>query len=331
MRQFWDKGLRLAVVVVSLAGVAACGNRIVQGYPPLAGSWPDPPPPPLPAAASPVVPSVPLDPPATIAADPEAQRFNALRHLVSAGLISPDEAERRRTANLGALLPYSAPPPAAGLARMAPLQDIADQIARLSVRPDSIASETAAERGFLMEGLLPLEPKARTAPARIDAGALKMGRDRVDTLAQLGLVTLDERKGELAAIDQGEHVLASTPPPALPPPLKTKRPVRRRPVGSDGGAKPGDVPGGAIPPSGNGPVGVHLLSMASDRLTDKAVAALQKEFPELQPLQFKAVKTVIPDLGTTFRLVAGPMPPADAEKLCVALRAKGQSCVVAGF
>ena len=135
---------------------------------------------------------------------------------------------------------------------------------------------------------------------------------------------------ELAAIEQGERVLAKAPPP--PPPPAKKKPTRRKPpVGSEGGAKPGDVPGGAIPPKGGGPVGVHLLSMASDAMTAKAVDALKKEYPELAPLEFKAVKTEIPDLGTTYRLLAGPMPKDEAEKLCVALRAKAQSCVVAGY
>ncbi len=331
MQQFGMRGLRVAVVLTSLTGLAACGTDAdVRGYPPQAESWPAAPPPPA-VATAPAVPAVPLAPPSAIAADPEAQRFHALRRLVEAGLATPEEAEGRRTANLGALLPYSAPPPAAGLARPAPLQDVADQIARLSVRPAAIAAETAAERDFLMESLLPQSPKDRAVPARVDPVALKTGRDRVDTLARLGLVSLDERMRELSAIGQDEQVLANTPPPPPPPPPKKKKPLRKRPVGADGGAKPGDVPGGAIPPNGKGPVGVHLLSMASDSLTAKAVDALKKEYPELAPLEFKAVKTVIPDLGTTYRLLAGPMPPADAEQLCVALRAKGQSCAVSGY
>lgn len=328
MRQFWRYGWRRMAVLAMVAGLAACGEGGVRGYPPSPESWPTSPQMAV-VAPPPATPRIPLDPPSAIAADPEAQRFHALRRLVEAGLAAPEEADGRRTANLGSLLPYSAPPPAEGLARPAPLQSIADQIARLSVRPNSIASETAAERGFLMESLLPLEPKARAVPARTDAGALRLGRDRVDTLARLGLVSGDERMRELAAIGQGEEVLAKTPPPPPPPaPPKKKKPTRKK---ADTGLKPGDVPGGAIPPSGKGPMGVHLLSMASDSLTGKAVDALKKEYPELAALEFKAVKTEIPDLGTTYRLLAGPLLQAEAEKLCVALRAKAQSCVVAGY
>ncbi|TAN65958.1 MAG: SPOR domain-containing protein [Magnetospirillum sp.] len=277
----------------------------------------------------PSVPQVPLGIPSAIAGDPEAQRFLALRRLVEAGLAAADDAESRRTANLGALLPYSAPPPAAGLARPAPVQNIADQIARLSVRPAAIASETEAERGFLMESLLPLEPNARAPQARIAPDALKAGHDRVDTLARLGLVNADERMRELAAIGQGEQALANAPPPPPPPPPPKKKRPKKKPV--EGGLKPGDVPGGVIPPSGKGPVGLHLLSMASDSMTAKAVDALKKEYPELAPLEFKAVKTDIPDLGTTYRLLAGPVPANEAGPLCVALRAKGQSCAVASY
>ena len=323
------RDLRLAMLLVVAACLPGCGSSDVKGYPPLAASWPAPPPPPVVEAPS-VIPQVPLDPPAAIASDPEALRFHALRRLKDTGLAAADDATARRTANLGALLPYSAPAPAAGLARPAPLQDIADQLARLVSRPAAIAGETEAQRGFLMENLLPLEPRARALPARIDPAALKLGRDRVDTLARVGLVSPEERMMELAAIEQGEQVLAKTPPP--PPAPAKKKPTRKKPpVGSQGGAKPGDEPGGAIPLKGAGPVGVHLLSMASDSMTAKAVDALKKEYPELAALEFKAVKTEIPDLGTTYRLLAGPLPRDEAEKLCIALRAKAQSCAVAGY
>jgi hypothetical protein len=322
------RDLRLAMMLVAVVCLPGCGSREVKGYLPPTQSWPTPEPQQVVAPPA-AIPQIPLDIPAAIATDPEAQRFHALRRLVETGLAAADDALARRTENLGSLLPYSAPPPAAGLARPAPLQNIADQLARLATRPPEIAEETSAQRGFLMENLLPREPRSRALPARIDAPALKMGRDRVDTLTRLGLVTPEERMTELAAIGQNEQVLAKAPPP--PPPAKKKPTRKKPPVGSGGGAKPGDVPGGAIPPKGAGPVGVHLLSMASDTMTAKAVDALKKEYPELAALEFKAVKTEIPDLGTTYRLLAGPMPKDEAEKLCVALRAKAQSCAVASY
>jgi hypothetical protein len=323
------KGVAGLVAVLALAG---CTQNVVWGLAPPAESWPTPPEPPPPAAQI-RIPKVALDPPATIVADPEAQRFHALRKMAQAGLVTPQEVEDRRAANLGALLPYSAPPPAAGLGRPAPLQDLVDRLARLSALNPRPGSEQAAQRDVMLDGILPANPRARALPARLDADALKLGRERVDALARTGLVNADERMRELATINQAERELANRPPPPPPPVKKPVKKKKKAPVGSDGGAKPGDVPGGAIPPKakGDAQLGVHLLSMASDSLTDKAVDALKKEFPELAPLSFKAVKTDIPDLGTTYRLLAGPMSRAEADSLCTQLRAKAQSCAVADY
>ncbi|EME68448.1 hypothetical protein H261_18350 [Paramagnetospirillum caucaseum] len=278
-------------------------------------------------------PDVRLNVPSVIAADPEAQRFLLLRQLAEAGLVSPEEAGTRRNANLGALLPYSAPPPAAGLGRTVALRDIADRLSRLSVPAANMPpSVRQAERDFLMDSLLPAEPGLRTPPARLDGTALATGRRRAEDLARLGLVEHDEFQREMAAILIAERALANAPPP--PPPPK-KKPVRKKPAIPDGGVpgatRPGDIPGGTQPFNPKGTLGLHLLSMASPTMTDKAVEALKKEYPELAALEFKAVKTDIPDLGTTYRLMAGPLSGAEAETLCQALRGKGQSCAISNF
>lgn len=322
--------LQYMTVLISLASLTACTGHDVVGHPPPAGSWPSPAQPQA-MIQLPAPPPIPLNTPSALDNDPEAQRFHALHRLVEEGVVRPDEADARRTTNLGALLPYSAPAPAAGLARAAPLQDMVDKLAALSVVP---GSSPAGERSFLLEGILPQDPKIRAVPVRTDAQALNLGRDRVDRLANSGLVSPDERQRELFSIEQGLKNLFNAPPPPPPPaaPPKKKKPIKKRaPVGSAGGAKPGDEPGGAIPPSGKGPMGLHLLSMASDSLTDKAVDAMKREYPELSALTFKAVKTEIPDLGTTYRLLAGPMNAAEADQMCKSLRTKGQSCAVAGY
>lgn len=319
----------VAALLAASVGLAGCGG--IVGVPPPAESWPSPP---QEVAREAVrYPEVRLDVPAVIAADPEAQRFLLLRQLVEAGLVAPEEAGTRRNANIGALLPYSAPPPASGLGRPAALRDIADRLSRLSVPADGMpASVRQAERDFLMDTLLPAEPTLRTPPARIDSGALATGRRRVEDLARLGLVGHDEHQREMAAILIAERALANAPPPPPPPP---KKKPRKKPAVPDGGVsgatKPGDIPGGTQPFNPKGTLGLHLLSMASPTTTDKAVEALKKEYPELAALEFKAVKTDIPDLGTTYRLMAGPLSGADAETLCRALRGKGQSCAIANF
>jgi hypothetical protein len=318
----------MALLAVSL-GLNGCGG--VVGVPPPAESWPSPP---QEMVRDPIsYPEVRLNVPSVIAADPEAQRFLLLRQLVEAGLVTPEEAGTRRNANLGALLPYSAPPPSAGLGRNVALRDIADRLSRLSVPAANMPpSVRQAERDFLMDTLLPAEPTTRTPPARKDSAALTIGRRRAEDLARLGLVEHDEFQREMATIIAAERELANAPPPPPPPP---KKKPKKKPAIPDGGvpgaSKPGDIPGGTLPFNPKGILGLHLLSMASPTTTEKAVDAMKKEFPELAPLEFKAVKTDIPDLGTTYRLIAGPLSGADAETLCRTLRGKGQSCAISNF
>jgi hypothetical protein len=327
---------RLALLLTALAGGAGCGDGQkrasdgIVGVPPPADSWPAPP---AETMAEPIrYPQVRLEVPTVLAADPEAQRFLLLRQLVEAGLVSPEEAGNRRAANLGALLPYSAPPPANGLGRSVGLRDMADTLARLSVpQAGAPASVRQAERDFLLDTLLPAAPSQYAPPARVDGGALGLGRRRVDDLARLGLVSADERDREMGAIVEKEKELAAAPPPPPPPPAKKKPPRRKTAGPMPPVSKPGDVPGGTQPVNPKGTLGLHLLSMASPTTTDKAVDALKKEYPELAHLEFKAVKTDIPDLGTTYRLMAGPLSGADAENLCRALRGKGQSCAIANY
>lgn len=257
---------------------------------------------------------------AELARDPELRRFVILSRLVDEGLAGPDDADRRRVANLGALLPFSAAPPAAGLERPLPSEDeLLQRMGELVRGSTGIALARSAERGFLLEELLPLRHKAKAPPVRTDPEALRLGRSRIDRLAAAQLVSPAEREQELAAIARAEEAIASQPvPPPAPPPAK---PVKKK--------KTSVVPGLDAP--GSGPAGVHLLSMASAALEDRAWAGLKQQHAELAALEHKVVKTVIPDLGTTYRLLAGPLPPPEAELLCRTLRTKGQSCSVAKY
>lgn len=315
--------------VAALLALPGCVDTF-RNQPPPPGSWPAPPAAVPAPPTSPPPPAFTLDIPVGIAGDPEAERFQALRGLVDAGIVAPTEAEPRRAANLGALMPFDQPPPAAGLNQSLPLAELTSRVAQLSgaaARPNQ-----AAERDLLLDRLLPLQPRLRAAPARRDADSVRLGRARIETLAGAGLVSPDEKDREIKAIELVEQGLASAPPPSLlPQPPRKKKTHRAKPAPAETGQKVGDIPGGAIPASGKGPVGVHLLSMASPTTTDKAVEALKKENPELASLSFKALKTVIPDLGTTYRLLAGPLAPAEAETLCRTLRTRGQSCAVSGF
>ncbi|MFD2233953.1 SPOR domain-containing protein, partial [Phaeospirillum tilakii] len=312
--------------------------------------------PPAAAPAAAAAPTLTLDIPPGLAADPAAQRFAALRALAEAGAVGADDAETRRNANLGALLPYDQPPPAAGLDQPAPVAEMAARLAQLAGQPGGIG-----ERDLLLDRLLPAAPRQRALPPPRDPAALQRDRDRTGTLSGLGLISPEEAAREraaIAAIEQSQPTRLTPPAapaaqPAHAKPAHAKpahaKPAHARPAGDKPArakaapvppavtaeaaaeAKPAEAPGGAIPAGGKGPVGVHLLSMASPSTTDMAVAALKRDNPELAALTFKAVKTVIPDLGTTYRLLAGPIAPAEAESLCRTLRTRGQSCVVSDF
>ena len=346
-------GLGAAILMLALAG---CSESF-RNLPPPRGAWPAPPPPPAATPGAPAAPTLTLDIPPGLAADPAAQRFAALRALAEAGAVGADDAEARRTANLGALLPYDQPPPAAGLDQPAPVTEMAARLAQLG-GPNG----GGGEREMLLDRLLPAAPRQRALPPPRDPAALQRDRERTGTLSGLGLISPEEAGREqaaIAAIEQSQPTRLTPPAappakaaPAKPPhpkpaharPAQAKPPRARTapapaaapaaPVATEAAAaetKPAEAPGGAIPAGGKGPVGVHLLSMASPSTTDMAVAALKRDNPELAALTFKAVKTVIPDLGTTYRLLAGPIAPAEAESLCRTLRTRGQSCAVSDF
>ncbi|MGE5504958.1 MAG: SPOR domain-containing protein [Actinomycetota bacterium] len=243
--------------------------------------------------------------------DTEAQRFLVLARLFDDGLVTPEDMQARRSANLGALLPFSTPPPAAGLERaIPPVPQLVQRLAQLA-RGSGPTNARASERAYLLDQLLPRQPRQLAPPVRTDTEALRLGKARVERLANAGLVTPDERARELDAISRGEQLIAATP---LPPPKPKPK------------AKP--KPKTELDQFGAGPVSIHLLSMAAPKFGDMAWQTLSTEYPALAPLEHRVVETKIPDLGTTYRLLAGPLPTKDAIEICKPIREKGQSCAL---
>jgi hypothetical protein len=280
-----------------------------------------------------------------LAGDPMAQRFLALKQLAGRGLVPVQDAAERKEANLGALLPLSAPqPPAAGLERpLPPLSEIVDRFNGLYTGAGrGNAATRAAEQGFLLESLLPKAPPRRQAYAPPDIASARKLQDRLGRLDDAGLITPDERAKESAAIDQLiaggtlPEVLAPPPPPEPPKPKKKVGKGRgNRMVGGVSGrfevipSPPGVEP----PPLGKnkGPAGMHLLSMGSASHGDKAWEALQKENPELANLGHTVSRADLGDLGVTYRLIAGPLDATQAASVCGILKARGQSCTPTPF
>lgn len=104
-------------------------------------------------------------------AGPEAsiiRRFKTLQRLLDEGLITKDEFDQRRSANLGALLPYVVVPPAANLDLPAPApSEVIDRMKALVAQYQSHnISATQAQTERLMTSMPCCPGSMRGAPTR---------------------------------------------------------------------------------------------------------------------------------------------------------------------
>lgn len=289
---------------------------------------------PLPVEAAPVTAMTPAQARQALAADPLARRFLLLRRLQDEGLVPEAEVAPRRTANLGALLPLTTIPPAVGLeARLPPDEEVVGRFRELG-RKGGLPSVQASERGFLLDRILPLEPVARAPLSPHDVAMAREVQKRLDRLEAAGLISPEEKAVENGALERliASGTLAPVLAEAKPEPPAKPKPARRLPPGGPAGLRSHlDVPILPPPMDPKQDGGVHLLSMASPTMADKAWDALKKEHPELAQLSHKALKANLGELGTTWRLVAGPLGPREAEMLCATLRTRGQACMSTVF
>ena len=278
---------------------------------------------------------------ALLANDPIASRFLVLRRLAEDHLITPEAAQSRMDSNKGALLPLTElMPPAIGLDRpLPPLDAIVERVRALSSGQGKGTDATrAAEGNTLLDAILPAMPAKRMPLSPPDNTAARALADRLERLDQVGLITPDEHAREQRAVDEliasgrlPEVWMPPAPPPPPPPPAKPTKAKPHR------GFQPEFVPNPAgseapkLPPGTKEAGGIHLLSMAAGNRGEQAWTTLVKEYPELAPLKYKVVKADLGDLGVTYRLIAGPLDAAEAERLCGALRGKGQSCMPTPF
>lgn len=290
---------------------------------------------------------------ALLAGDPAALRFLAIRRLAETGLIPPTDAGERIQANLAALLPLTtAQPPAAGLfaPAMAP-SEMEGIIRDLWNQP-----HTQAQREFLIDNMLPKQPKQRQPLFIPDKESGRRALARLDRLYQSGLISRSQKDEELAALNAlldgntlPDSLLAQAPPEPVKP-VAPKKPGRGSGTGSGAGsAKPmerlqGGVTGElkvipspmeinapALPVGFTGQAGIHLLSMGSASHAEQAWKSLTTEHPQLAALTYKVVRVDLGELGVTHRLIAGPLSPANAAEICAALKPKGQTCQPTAF
>lgn len=251
-------------------------------------------------------------------------RFATLRQLLDNGLITPEEHETRRQANLGALLPYSAPPPAIGLERPAPS---ADQVGeRLQALARSLASgavsaqDYSKERHRILDALVPTAPTGRGAapPPPTSPGQAAAALDRLGRLTDAGLVQHEEAERERAvigrALQNGVPGMAGTPAASSQPTgLLPSQPA---------------APAPAAMMTAGPAAAVHLASFGSEDAARKAWDQFQQRYGDLlRGLRPTVSRADLGRKGTFWRLLGGPLPdlPA-AENLCRNLKRAGQYC-----
>jgi hypothetical protein len=246
-------------------------------------------------------------------------RFRIMRSLRDEGLITGEEYATRRQANLGALLPLTSPPPAAGLDRPVPSNEqVAGRLRAigraLEMRAMTV-SQHAAERGIILDALMASAPVAVANPGQPPKGLMEAADAvrRLEALQAEGLVSSDEHARERVAI---ERALQATPSP--------KAAVQT----SDAGGT-ADKTAGALSAKGKGPQpAVHLASYKSREAADRGWTELKRTHKDLLSTLSADITSInLGPKGTFYRLNAGPLVDRNvAADLCGKLKRRRQYC-----
>lgn len=255
-------------------------------------------------------------------------RFVTLHRLLEERLITEDEFKQRRSANMAALLPLTMRSQSVGLDRPSPPSEQVVQrlqaLARAFETRTITAGEHAIERGMILDGLLPGQPKQLANPLPPPGGMMELAATagRLERLRQAGLITDAEMKAERAKLDQVAQMQAASSPMAK----------SAQPPAPESAAKPpvkmsGTTTGGSAAALGGKP-GVHLASMKSQADAEKAWRELKAKYPsQLGKLSVQINRANVPGKGTYYRVQAGPLASQSAaEALCRALKSKRQYC-----
>jgi hypothetical protein len=265
----------------------------------------------------------PIDPVADrarAADDNVVTRFQTLRVLLDEGLITRDEYNTRRGANLGALLRYSTAPGARDLTRPTPepktlvmrLRYLANAYAEHSIS----ASEQAAERAVILDGLLPAPVTRRADPPRPITDEMQVAAEigRIERLRVANVITDAEAAKEKARVAQMLDAAVAASDAAA----RAAAGMAAAPVA------------GTAAVSG---VGIALSTHNSEAQARRAWAALLRAHPsELSGLNLSLKKIPRPHRPTHYQIVAGPIADRDqAIGLCKTLRRGDLPCDAATY
>lgn len=253
------------------------------------------------------------------------RRFQVLSRLRDEGLITQQEHDARRAANVGALLQYSKEPPGLGLDRPVPTPSAIS--ARLQALGRSLEMRAITirqhemERSTILNSLLPErpDPRAPKTPPPSDMFALADAAGRLAYIRDENLISEAEFQAEKAAMDRvmrgGEGIVKTA-------------------VASNGKASTGTANAAASAPAAppppdtlDGPV-LHLASFRSAEGARSGFEQAKAKNPQLfDTLRFEARKTNLGEQGTFYRLLVGPFASlGDAELACVEMKKVDQFC-----
>lgn len=250
-----------------------------------------------------------------------AGRFRILKRLLDDGLITPEEYNRRRAVNTGALLPFTQSPPSVGLERPIPgeetvsrrLRDLADALERREMS----TPEHTGERTAILDALLPDKPRRLDNPPLPPKDMIEAGQavGRLERMRSAGLVSDAEAKKERDAIERSLDVQLAG----------------QRVTGTATGLRPG-VPGSAGPAAPAAKPasgwGVTLASSKSEEGARTLWTGIKAKFPE----ELGALEAQFKTQGGRTKVIAGPLASKDAaRKLCKTLKLHRQACDPATF
>jgi hypothetical protein len=303
------------------------------------------------SAAEPMMNAASAAPKLTAGESNSMRRFQVLSRLLDEGLITQEEYGRRRSANIGGLLPYSKEPPGIGLDRPVPAP--AAISARLQALGRSLemraisASQHEFERGVILNSLLPERPDPRAArlPPPTDMFALADAAGRLSYLREESLITEGEFDAERNAMDRamrgvdptGRSSASSSRSNASAMNGETGNGGSRNASGqrasSPGleaslrGEKADEAAVEKAPETLQGPV-LHLASFRSTEGARSGFEQAKAKNPKLfESLRFEARRANVPGQGTFYRLLVGPYASMiEAEAACVEMKKADQFC-----
>ena len=246
-------------------------------------------------------------------------RFSTLKALRDQGLITAEEYARRRQTNIGALLPLTSPPPAAGLDRSVPTSEQISGRLRaigraLEMRAISV-SQHAAERNMILDAMMPSAPVVVANPVVPPRGLMEAADSvrRLEILRNDGFISSDEYSRERQAIELAMR-------PTSVPPVASAKPGKSSLKPMDTG-KEGATP---MKPS----AGVHLASYRSIKQAERGWARIKGAHRSiLGKLKHEVSKVNLGKKGIYYRLKAGPFKnAASAKAACGKLKRRRQFC-----